>query len=408
MQNEAVSIETAEQLRRQQRAVAELGLLAIRERSLERLLQEAATLVRDAVRVDFSKILEVEAGGDLVVRAGIGWPPGVVGVLEVAAEGDSQASYAIRTRQPVVVSDLINETRFRSDPFFLELGVRSGVNVVIEGRQTPFGVLEVDHGEVRTYSQDEIDFLQAAANVLSHAIQRQQSDLDREHLLNIASHELRNPLTVVVAFAERLHRQLSSGEAITLESIAELETLREGAQRLQQLVSMLFQLGEVEQRAWDFEPEPLPLGSLLRATVQQVRQLHPEVEFVEEYEAAPVVMAHEGWARVVLQNIVDNAAKYSRLAPRVTVRLDEVQGQARVRVRDRCGGLDGADLDALFERYFRGHTTEGVRGLGLGLYLARRFSSVLGWQIDVKNFPGEGCEFQVLAGPVEDLAAEPL
>jgi signal transduction histidine kinase len=73
-------------------------------------------------------------------------------------------------------------------------------------------------------------------------------------------------------------------------------------------------------------------------------------------------------------------------------------------VRDHCGGLDGEKLDLLFERYFRGQADEGVRGLGLGLYLARRFATVLDWQIDVENFPGEGCEFRILAGKVAEAA----
>jgi signal transduction histidine kinase len=57
--------------------------------------------------------------------------------------------------------------------------------------------------------------------------------------------------------------------------------------------------------------------------------------------------------------------------------------------------LVGEELDRLFDRFFRGDSSQGTEGLGLGLYVAQRAARLLGWHIDVQNHPGVGCEFVI-------------
>src|SRR5215213_8470437 len=189
-------------------ALATFGVHAIREWSFEGLLDEAARIVREVVGTDFAKVLELQSDGSLLVAAGAGWPDGIVGEVEVPAGGDSQAAHAMRTGAPVVVEDLAAERRFPPAPIFRELGVVSSVNVVIEGDRRSFGVLEVDSKQPRLFSSADISFLQAMANVLSSAVARKRHDEEREQLLGLVSHELRNPLTVVLGFGTQLSRGL--------------------------------------------------------------------------------------------------------------------------------------------------------------------------------------------------------
>jgi signal transduction histidine kinase len=377
-------------------ALAEFGLRAIREPSFAGLLDEAARMVREILGTDFSKVLQLERDGSLRVMAGEGWPPGVVGEVEIPPEGDSQASHAMRTREPVIVEDLSTERRFQAAPVFLELGVRSGVNVVIEGGSRPFGVLEVDSRDARPYSSADVSFMQAVANVLSSVVARKLRDEEREQLLSLVSHELRNPLTIVLGFATQLTRGLPDVPGIDSRWVEAAQSVWAGAERMERTLSMLMQLGQVEG---EITPQftSLDLQELLTEVVAEARMRYPQIEFKEELlEAGASIVSDELWARAALSNIIGNAAKYSRLAPEVRVSVAATDGGFEVHVLDRCGGIAGQELDRLFERFFRGDSSDGTEGLGLGLYVAQRAARLLGWHIDVNNYPGVGCEFRVL------------
>jgi signal transduction histidine kinase len=326
----------------------------------------------------------------------------IVNQVEVAPGSDSQAAFAMRSRRPVVVDDLSHEGRFQAAPIFRELGVMSSVNVVIEGTDRPFGVLEVDAKEPRNYSRADVTFMQAVANVLSSAVARRAHDEEREQLLSLVSHELRNPLTVISGFSTQLSHSLTGTNAAR-EWLEATESIRDSATRMECILNMLMQLGQVERGAVP-QFEQLDLHALISEIVAEAGTRYPGVEFDEVYEDHALVVTDELWARAALSNIVGNAAKYSRGAPIVFIQLrgSETRG-FEVRVRDTCGGINGDELDRLFDRFFRGQSGRGVDGLGLGLCVARRAADMLGWNTDVITYPGDGCEFRI-TGPLSGAA----
>ncbi|HEX6107103.1 MAG TPA: ATP-binding protein [Gemmatimonadales bacterium] len=165
---------------RQQSAVAELGQSAIRADDLQELLDQAVRVIAETLDVEYAKVLECGPGGEtLLLRAGWGWPPGVVGHARVGAGEESQAGYTLRSKEPVAVFDLGTETRFRFAPLLREYGVASGVSIVIGGRDHPYGVLGAHSTWRRQFTEDEILFLQAIANILAQAVERHRI-LDRQ------------------------------------------------------------------------------------------------------------------------------------------------------------------------------------------------------------------------------------
>lgn len=390
------SASAARRLRSQQDTIVELGLLCASEHSLDELLHEASRLVRQALDADFTKVLERRRNGSLLVRAGDGWPDGVVGTIEIPPGGDSQASAALRANAPVIVTDLPGETRFTPWQPFLDLGVRSGVNVVIRAHGRPYGVLEANAREQRQWDRDDVNFLQSAANLLGVALERQQYEEERDHIINLTSHELRNPLSIVLGYAQRVRRRLQAGTDLPRDELIEaVESIYSGARSMQRLLDTLMQLAQVEEGVQDLEPDT-PLADVIEAVMAQMRELYPATVFRTDISAAVAgLLTQEEMAQMLIANIVENAAKYSRLQPEVTVTLEPGDGTSTLRVRDRCGGLPSDDLDRIFDRYFRGESAGGSRGLGLGLFIALRAADALGWRVGVDNFPGEGCEFHV-------------
>lgn len=213
----ATESEQVAALRRQQAVIAEFGGRALRGDDLGALLNEAAVLVARGLHVGSAKVLTCESDGGFLVRAGCGWAPGVVGQAKLDA--DSPAGYALKTCDPVISSDIAQERRFRIPDLLVQHGIRSMVNVIIRGHGEPFGVLEVDHSEVRTFSADDINFLQGYANLLAAAVDRleKQSAIRRamernELLLRELRHRVNNNLQQIVAIIN-IQRSRASPES---------------------------------------------------------------------------------------------------------------------------------------------------------------------------------------------------
>src|SRR6201989_1727737 len=192
---------------RQQELLAELGVLALQGRPFLELLNETSRLTAEGMEAGFCKILEfMPAQNRFLVRAGVGWHEGIVGVATVGADLESPAGCALRTGKPVISNHLENEQRFRTPELLVEHGIRRAMNVILQGDGSPFGVLEVDSKSPGEFSKHDVAFLQGAANILGMAIERQRYEfrlkaaLDRQQvLLKEMSHRVKNSLQIVSA-----------------------------------------------------------------------------------------------------------------------------------------------------------------------------------------------------------------
>ncbi|HEV7265311.1 MAG TPA: PAS domain S-box protein [Falsiroseomonas sp.] len=162
------------QMVRRQKALADFGELALRSESLDEILTEACRLVSDALGTQHAKILEIEQDGrSLLLRAGVGWGPGIVGVLRLAMSERSSETYSIKAGRPIITRDIRQEHRFEVPPFLRDAGVVALVNVPVflpGGR--PYGLLQVDSREPRDFSEVDTEFLRTYATILGPVIDR--------------------------------------------------------------------------------------------------------------------------------------------------------------------------------------------------------------------------------------------
>ncbi len=232
-------------LRLNQRGLlAQLGALALETSSLDALLMEATRLVAIGVNTVFSKVLELLPGNqELLVRAGVGWRDGVVGHTRLGADTLSPAGYALVSGEPVISNQLLNEPRFRTPDLLLEHGIRRAMNVVIRSGGQPFGVLEADSRHPGDFSQDDIAFMQAAANMLGIAIERFRKEqalhdalASRELLLREADHRIKNSLQMVASLLQLQRSRLPEGDATAAldDAISRVRAIAEAHRALQQ------------------------------------------------------------------------------------------------------------------------------------------------------------------------------
>jgi PAS domain S-box-containing protein len=164
---------------RQQSAVATLGQAAIRSRDLAALLNEATVIAAETLGTDHALIGEWLPGGEgSRVRASVGW--GELVGKTLAANDALMGAHMLRSDESVVVADVGVESRFAVSRVAREHGVVSVMGVVVRGRSGPWGGLAIHSTRPRSFSPDEVGFLQSVANVLSLAVERHEVEVAQQ------------------------------------------------------------------------------------------------------------------------------------------------------------------------------------------------------------------------------------
>lgn len=365
---------------RQQEILTELGVLALKGTPFEELLGQTATLAAEGLQAEFCKVLEhLPAEHCLLVRAGLGWPPGIVGSARIGDDGASPAGFALRTGKPVISNHLEHEERFRTPDLLAANGIRRAMNVILQGDGRPFGVLEVDSRSDGEFDEHDIAFLQGAANLLGMAIERQRieaslrASLDqREVLLQEMNHRVKNSLQLV---ASMLHLQAGSADDEMVR-----HQLRDASSRITAIARAHQRLYRSDQvRSLDLAAYLVDLCADLEASTGERRiqvDVPGPVEIVTD-RAIPIAL--------VVTELVTNAAKYAYAdgaAGTIEVRLRRDEGDGiRLSVADSGAGLP-AGFDAKSSK-------------GLGMRITRILASQLGAELQLQP-RAAGTEFVLI------------
>ncbi|WP_375461730.1 sensor histidine kinase [uncultured Enterovirga sp.] len=165
------SVHTIERLLRQQAALAHFGSFAFGETDLQRILTEAVRVCAESLNVPFAKICRYRPEqNDLLIVAGYGWKPGVIGRVISQADESSTQGRAFVTGEPVILEDIRKTNSYELPDFYAEHGVISTADVLVKGANGPFGVLEVDCTIPHTFDQHDVNFLTGFANVVAEAV----------------------------------------------------------------------------------------------------------------------------------------------------------------------------------------------------------------------------------------------
>jgi hypothetical protein len=149
--------------------IAAFGSFALRESNLLQILAEAARVCADGLNVRFSKVCRYRPEeNDLLIEAGCGWQPGVIGHVISRADASSPQGRAFTTGQPAICDDLREENAFELPAFYAAHGIISTIDVVIKGDDLAYGVLDSD--VQHNYDLHDVDLVAAFANVVAEAV----------------------------------------------------------------------------------------------------------------------------------------------------------------------------------------------------------------------------------------------
>jgi two-component sensor histidine kinase len=300
------SLRSLHQRIRQQEILAALGVMALQGAGFDDLLAETARKTAEGLDAEFCKIMEyIPAENQLLVRAGVGWDAGVVGVATVGADIASPAGFALRTGKAVISNHLENEERFRTPEILRQHGIHRAMNVILQGDGKPFGVLEVDSRSDGQFVEQDIAFLQGAANILGMAIERDlrlrhlKDALERhQSLLHEVNHRVKNSLTIV---ASMLSLQASDVGDPTLTA-----HLEEAARRVSAVAKAHDQL----YRGTDVER--MDVGRYIESLCRDVDASVAHCEVHTDVEDGIVIATDNAIsAALIVNELITNAAKYA-------------------------------------------------------------------------------------------------
>jgi signal transduction histidine kinase len=379
---------------------------------LRAFLARSSTLPRltmDEIVADLSGV----AGGALGARATIGLWDERAGVLRfrdphgaLPAEmgpGGFIAWRVFSSQRPMYVADAAREHPENADSF-RSAGVGPILVAPITAGTDRLGVLEVFASREPLFAEDDLEFVelmaqQAAVVLESRALiddaarVRAQEETARlkEDFVSAAAHDLKTPLTTIVAQAQLLElRALREGRLVELEGIRRL--MRETGQ-LSRLVEQILDASRIERGAFPMHLEECDLREIARELASQ-RGAH-RVEVIGD---APVRGRFDpDRVRQLLDNLVDNALKYSPDESQVIVRVGQMGDEAQLEVTDSGIGIPPEDASHVFERFRRGSNVDHRRfgGIGLGLFICHGIVEQHGGRITVESLPGRGTTFHV-------------
>jgi two-component sensor histidine kinase len=330
---------------RQQSLLGEFGRIAMQTRDLREILQRATELCATGLQAEFAKVLEYEPDGKrLMVRAGVGWAPGTIDAVSVAADIGSPAGYAYRTGVPVISNHLEADNRFRTPRLLAAYGIRRAINVLIEKGgegKAFFGVLEVDSADPGQFDQDDANFLAGFAGLLGIAIERQQADASLQEALKHQalltremSHRVKNSLTSVVGL---LRVQARGARSQDVQNALQDASLRVST------------IAEVHDHLW--RSSHVGYVELADFMTELCKKLKGNTEEHTIYcHADPMLLAadHAIPLGLLINELVTNAVKYAypEGSGDIEVSAREVNGHLHVEVCDHGTGLpEGFDID---------------------------------------------------------------
>lgn len=308
------------------------------------------------------------------------------------------------------------------DSYILRLGLRSlsitllsalAVAVVVLAlltrklRRITVSVKSFEQGDyysrIHVKSNDELDQLGRAFNSMADTILRdmnqlKEADSQRRELVANLSHDLKTPITSIQGYVETL---LMKGSSLPTETqLQYLQIILSGTERLRKLAQQVLELSRLEGHETKPNFEPFAILELIHDIVQKF-QPQAEKQKIRLHALAPslgsglLVYADIGMIERVLQNLIENALRYTMENGCISLELNRKENNVEVRIADTGRGISSEDIPYIFDRFYRSEKSRSseLGGTGLGLAIVQRILAAHGVAIQVESTVGKGTVF---------------
>jgi signal transduction histidine kinase len=319
---------------------------------------------------------------------------------------------AMEARRPLMIDNLAADARRENLDFLGQEGFTSFLAVPLVANDQVMGSLSFLTREERNFSGDEIDFLSTmagqAALAIHHSqlfqkIEQQANELRhankaKDEFIGVVSHELKTPLNVILGYSNMLLEKML-GEISPIQEKA-LHTIARQSKELHVLINSVLQVSSIEAGMVEIHEQEVNLWEF----VSEMRAafdfpLAKDIKMIWEYpEDLPTVQVDQSKLRHILQNLINNAIKFTeRGSVTVVARYLNAKKAVEFKVIDTGIGIPKSQLQVVFERFRQldSSDTRAYGGVGLGLYIVKQFTTLLRGKVAVESSPGKGSTFVV-------------
>lgn len=229
--------------------------------------------------------------------------------------------------------------------------------------------------------------------VLKENLEKERDSV--KSLVSDISHQTKTPMTNIKMYSQLLEENLESGNTEQNQLLIQ-EIIRQ-TDRLEFLIQALTKLSRLESNVVEVKPVKQSVRILIEAVVnsmsEKARRKQIEIQVLSELTGEACFDLK--WTKEALENLLDNAVKYSSEGSQITITVTEYELYTAIGVKDQGIGIPEEEIPKIFGRFYRSEQVQQEEGVGIGLYLAREIVSKQDGYLKVKSKPGEGSEFQM-------------
>lgn len=220
---------------------------------------------------------------------------------------------------------------------------------------------------------------------------RKLAEEQKNDFLRIAGHELRTPLTSIVGYLGLLQRMNHDQEPAK----GFLDKCLQSTLKMRSLISDFLDISSVERGELSFIMENIDFSDLVEETLESLKAI--ESRHTWEVQVEPNLFIYGDKARLeqVILNLINNAQKYSQNGQTIQVVLTSGRGKAFFRIRDEGIGMESKEMEKIFRKFYRVPSESKIKGIGLGLFIAKKIIDYHNGDIRVQSVPGKGTQFTV-------------
>jgi signal transduction histidine kinase len=231
------------------------------------------------------------------------------------------------------------------------------------------------------------ELTRALSTVERERARAEASERAKEEFVSMVSHDLRSPLTVILADSGDFATNCSAPACVEARA-----SVRASARRMAAMLNELVDSARLESGTLELQREPLDLGALLRGLAVQSFSTaeRARLQFVDALPGVEI-SGDRSWLERALVNVIGNALKYTPGESPVRIMLAADGDSAVITVTDEGPGIPAAELSLVFQRFYRAsNTRRRVEGSGLGLFIARQVIQAHGGEASVQSEEGRG------------------
>jgi signal transduction histidine kinase len=305
----------------------------------------------------------------------------------------------------VIVRNAQTDPRSQQSDFLRKHNLISYLRVPLIAKNEIVGFLTFFTKEEHDFGSEEVEFLTTLARQAAIAIHNSQlyeemksSNKIKDEFLSVMSHELRTPINIVMGYT-RLLKEGALGDTNAQQAEA-IGTIEARSKDLLEIINSLLYATSLEAQAAKLESGQVSLKDLFGELKADYKgQAGKEIRLIwDEPGNLPEIETDGPKLKQVLQNIINNAIKFTeRGAVTISARYFPDAKKIEFTVADTGIGVAEKDMPYIFDRFYQvdGTQTRSFEGVGLGLYIVREFTELLGGKVAVESQPDKGSTFRI-------------